>query len=205
MVNAFRAGTIVAVLPALVGWFMVLRRQTFAGHTLAVVGFPGAAGAVLLGVSATYGFFAFGIAAALVIALVPRTSGAAYSEESAVIGTVQAFALGLRVPVRQPVRRLPRRRQRPAVRQLPRHHAEPGARAAGGRRRWRSPCWRSVARPLLFASVDPRVAAARGVPTRLLSIGFLVLLAVAAAEAARSPARCWCSRCSSCRPRRRRR
>ena len=45
MVNAFRAGTAVAVVAAAVGWFMVLRRQTFAGHTLAVVGFPGAAGA----------------------------------------------------------------------------------------------------------------------------------------------------------------
>src|SRR6185369_16789706 len=42
----------------------------------------------------------------------------------------------------------------------------------------------SVARPLLFASLDPAVAAARGVPTRLLSIGFLLLLAVAAGEAA---------------------
>src|SRR5262249_7826069 len=51
MVNAFRAGTIVAVLAGLVGWFMVLRRQSFAGHTLALVGFPGAAGAVLLGAS----------------------------------------------------------------------------------------------------------------------------------------------------------
>jgi zinc/manganese transport system permease protein len=38
------------------------------------------------------------------------------------------------------------------------------------------------ARPLLFASIDPDVAAARGVPTRWLSIGFLVLLGVAAAE-----------------------
>ena len=52
MVNAFRAGTVVAVLAGVVGWFMVLRRQTFAGHTLAVIGFPGAAGAVLIGLSA---------------------------------------------------------------------------------------------------------------------------------------------------------
>ena len=44
MVNAFLAGTIVAVAAAVVGWFMVLRRQTFAGHTLALIGFPGAAG-----------------------------------------------------------------------------------------------------------------------------------------------------------------
>ena len=47
MVNAFRAGTIVAVVAGAMGWFMVLRRQTFAGHTLALVGFPGAAGAIL--------------------------------------------------------------------------------------------------------------------------------------------------------------
>ena len=46
MVNAFRAGTIVAVVAGAIGWFMVLRRQAFAGHTLAVVGFPGAAGAI---------------------------------------------------------------------------------------------------------------------------------------------------------------
>ena len=46
MVNAFRAGTIVAVLAGAIGWYMVLRRQAFAGHTLAVVSFPGAAGAI---------------------------------------------------------------------------------------------------------------------------------------------------------------
>src|ERR1051326_2180204 len=82
MVNAFRAGTLVAVTAALVGWFMVLRRQTFAGHTLALVGFPGAAGAVLLGVSAHLGFYAFCIGAALVIAALPQASRS-FSDESA--------------------------------------------------------------------------------------------------------------------------
>src|SRR3954462_3015265 len=93
MVNAFRAGTIVAVVAALVGWFMVLRAQSYAGHTLSLVGFPGAAGAVWLGASASLGFFAFCTAAALVIAAVPRSTRRGFSEESAVIGTVQAFAL----------------------------------------------------------------------------------------------------------------
>ncbi len=94
MVNALRAGTIVAVIAGAIGWFMVLRRQSFAGHTLAVVSFPGAAAAIWLGVSATAGYFAGSIVAALVIAMVPRSSsGRARSEESAVIGTVQAFAL----------------------------------------------------------------------------------------------------------------
>ena len=54
MVNAFRAGTIVAIVAAVIGWFMVLRRQTFAGHTLSIVAFPGAAGATLIGVSAAW-------------------------------------------------------------------------------------------------------------------------------------------------------
>ena len=52
MLNALRAGTIVAVVSGAIGYFMVLRRQSFVGHTLAVIGFPGAAGATWLGVSA---------------------------------------------------------------------------------------------------------------------------------------------------------
>ena len=39
MVTALRAGTVVAVLAGVVGWVMVLRKESFAGHTLAVVGF----------------------------------------------------------------------------------------------------------------------------------------------------------------------
>jgi zinc/manganese transport system permease protein len=182
MVNAFRAGTIVAVGAAVMGWFMVLRRQTFAGHTLAVVGFPGAAGATLIGVSATYGYFAFCIAAALVIAAIPRAGRGTGGAESALAGTVQAFLLvcgflftalykGLlggvtsmlfgsflgitstQVSVLLVV----------AVAVL-------GALAV-------------IGRPLLFASVDPDVAAGRGVPVRLLSTVFLVLLGAAAAGA----------------------
>jgi zinc/manganese transport system permease protein len=182
MVNAFRAGTIVALIAGAVGWFMVLRRQSFAGHTLAVVSFPGAAGAIWLGISATAGYFAGSIAAALVIAMVPRSSsGRARSEESAVIGTVQAFALAsgvlfvslyggfldsltgllfgtfLGISDSQVVTL--------AVVAV----AVLGLLAL-------------VARPLFFATVDPDVAGARGVPVRVLSVVFLVLLGCAAAE-----------------------
>jgi len=181
MVNALRAGSIVAVVAALIGWFMVVRRQTFAGHTLAVVGFPGAAGATLIGVSATYGAFLFCVVAALVIGALPRAPRVGYSEESAVIGVVQAFALGcgflfvslyagnlngveallfgsfLGITSSQVLALL-------------------GAAVVA------VVALALVARPLLFASIDPDVAAARGVPVRLLSAGFLVLLGVAAAE-----------------------
>jgi zinc/manganese transport system permease protein len=183
MVNAVQAGTIVAILSGLVGWFMVLRRQSFTGHTVAVVGFPGAAGAVLIGVSATYGYFAFAIAAGLLIALVPNAGGRGYSQESAVTGTIQAAALAcgflftslyggflngadallfgsfLGITTGQVQMLL--------------------AVAVGS-----VLVLAVIARPLLFASVDPAVAAARGVPVRVLSVAFLVLLAAAAAEVA---------------------
>jgi zinc/manganese transport system permease protein len=182
MVNALRAGTIVAVVAGAMGWFMVLRRQSFAGHTLAMVSFPGAAGAILVGVSASIGYFGAAIAAALVIALVPRsTSGQAFSQESAVIGTVQAFALacgalfvslyggflnsltGLLFGSFLGISDV-------QVRTL--LAVALAALAALG----------AIARPLLFATVDPDVARARGVPLRLVSTLFLILLGCAAAE-----------------------
>ncbi|HEY5110261.1 MAG TPA: metal ABC transporter permease [Acidimicrobiales bacterium] len=182
MVNAFRAGAVAAVLGAVIGWFMVLRRQSFVGHTLAVVSFPGAAAAIWLGVSATAGYFAGSIAAALVIALVPRTpAGRAGSQESAVIGTVQAFALAsgalfvslyggfldsvtgllfgsfLGVSDDQVVALV----------------AVAGVVLV---------VMAALARPLFFATVDRDVATARGVPERALSVVFLLVLGCTAAE-----------------------
>lgn len=181
MVNAFRAGTIVAITAAVVGWFMVLRRQTFGGHTLATVGFPGAAGAALIGVSVTYGFFAFCIGAALIISAFSH-SGRGYNEESAVIGTVQAFALAtgfLFVALSH--------RNVSAVQALLFGSFIGITNAQVVELLVGSAIVLGVvgfmARPLLFASVDPDVAAARGVPVRALGIVFLVVLGVSAAEA----------------------
>jgi len=181
MVNAFRAGTIVAVIAAAIGWFMVLRRQSFAGHTLAVVGFPGAAAATWLGVATGYGYFGFCVAGALVIAALPqRTGRSATGEQSAVIGTVQAFALacgylfvslykgflsgmtnllfGTIVGVTDTQVLVLLLSAVPCLAVLI-----------------------AIGRPLLFASVDPDLARARGVPVRAVGALFLVLLGVAAA------------------------
>jgi zinc/manganese transport system permease protein len=182
MVNAFRAGTIVAVLAGAIGWFMVLRRQSFAGHTLAVVSFPGAAGAIWLGVSATAGYFTACVAAALVIALVPRpASGQGHSEESAVIGTVQAFALACGVLFVSLyggfLNSLTGLLFGTFLGISDRQVFTLGVVAVvvlvvlG-----------VIARPLFFATVDGAVAQARGLPVRLLSVVFLVLLGCAAAE-----------------------
>src|SRR5207302_10047624 len=93
MINALRAGTIVAVVSGAIGWFMVLRRQTFAGHTLALIGFPGAAGAVLIGLSAQLGFFAFCFAGAIVIGVLGGRGRSRFSIVSAVTGVVQAIVV----------------------------------------------------------------------------------------------------------------
>ena len=66
-----RAETIVAVVVGAIGYLMVLRRQSFAGHTLALIGFPGAAGATWLGLNAAIGYFRFCVAGALIIAVLP--------------------------------------------------------------------------------------------------------------------------------------
>jgi zinc/manganese transport system permease protein len=182
MVNAFRAGTVVAVVAGVIGWFMVLRRQTFAGHTLSVVAFPGAAGATLVGISALFGYFGFCVVAALAIALVPRAGAHGTGEESAVIGTVQAFALacgflfvtlygGLLDGVNSLLFGSFLGITDGQVLTL-------GLVGAGALL-----VVAAIGRPLLFASLDPDVAAAHGVPVRGLSVVFLVVLGVAVAEA----------------------
>ena len=182
VLNAFRAGSVIAVVAATVGWFMVLRRQSFAGHTLALVGFPGAAAAVWLGIGVTIGYFSACVAAALVIAILPAAGRRGYREESAVIGTVQAFALAcgtlfislykgflggttsllfgtfLGISAAQVITL-----------------AIVGVAVLV--------TIAVIGRPLLFASIDPDVAAAHGVPVRALDVTFLLVLGATAAEA----------------------
>jgi zinc/manganese transport system permease protein len=182
MANAFRAGTIAAIVAGAIGWFVVLRRQSFVGHTLSVVAFPGAAGATLVGVSAAWGYFGFSIVAALLIAAIPRTQGHSFSEETAVVGTVQAFALALGFlfvtlyhGVLDEVDSLLFGSFLGITDSQVTTLLVIGAAGLG--------VLAVIARPLLFASIDPDVAAARGVPVRLLSVVFLLVLGLAVAEA----------------------
>jgi zinc/manganese transport system permease protein len=178
MINALLAGSVVAVMAALVGWVMVLRGEAFAGHTLSMMAFPGAAAAALVGIPGAWGYFLFCGAGAGAIARISGSERFSWSEQSAGIGAVQALALALgflfvslyggvlgdlesllfgdllgvsdgQVLVLAIVACV-------ALAALT-----------------------ALARPLLFASVDPGVAAARGVPVRLLSLAFLLLLGLA--------------------------
>ncbi|MYT30408.1 MULTISPECIES: metal ABC transporter permease [unclassified Streptomyces] len=180
MVNAFRAGAIVAVVAAAVGWFVVLRRQTFAAHTVSAVAFPGAAGAVLLGVSAVYGYFTLCVAAALVIAALGWRGGGA--QESALTGTVQAFLLAsgfLFIALYKGLLEGPQTILFGTFLGITSSQVTvlTGVGVAV------LAVLALIGRPLLFASVDPQVAAGRGVPVRALSVAFLVLLGAATAEA----------------------
>ncbi|HVA04500.1 MAG TPA: metal ABC transporter permease [Acidimicrobiales bacterium] len=182
MVNALQAGTVVAVMAAVIGWYMVVRRQSFAGHTIAVVGFPGAAGATLIGVSALYGYFAFCVAAAVLISTVAHSRGRAFSQENAVTGTVQTFLLALGFLFVSLYRGNLNGINSllfgnflgiTTSQVLTLFLVALGALGVLG----------VISRPLLFASIDPDVASARGVPVRAVSLVFLVLLGLAAAEA----------------------
>ena len=180
MVNALEAGTIVAVMAGVTGWFMVLRRQTFAGHTLSVIAFPGAAAASLAGMPLAVGYFGFCGLGALALAGIAG-SRRSLSAESAAIGSLQALALALGflfVNLYHGVLNgvdsllfgtfLGITSGQVAVLLVVATAAVSLVAIA--------------ARPLFFASVDAEVARAGGVPVRLLGFGFLLVLGLSVAE-----------------------
>jgi zinc/manganese transport system permease protein len=183
MQHALLAGTAVALLSGLVGYFVVLRSQVFAGDALSHVAYTGALGALAVGVDLRLGLFAATITVAVVLGLL----GGRGIADDVVIGTTFVWVLGLGVLCLSVVTT---------------HHAEGNSTAsatvlfgsifgvsAGSAHTAAivavglSVLLLTFARPLLFASLDPSVAAARGVPVRLLGPGFLAIVGATAAEA----------------------
>jgi zinc/manganese transport system permease protein len=179
MINALLAGSAVAVLAAVVGWLMVLRHETFAGHTLAVMAFPGASAAALAGVPAAWGYRGFCAAGAGAIGRLPGAGGS-WREESAGTGAVQALALALGFLFVSLYGGVLGDLEGLLFGNLlgvsDGQVIELAGLALVG-----LALLSGIARPLLFASVDPVVAASRGVPVARLSRGFLLLLGVAVA------------------------
>jgi len=93
MLHAFQAGTIVAIVAGLIGYFIVLRRSSFAAHALSHIGFTGAAGAVLIGINPIFGLFLFTMFGGLFMGILGRKA----ESRDIQIGTVLAFMLGLGV------------------------------------------------------------------------------------------------------------
>jgi len=180
MVHALAAGTVVAVMAGVIGWFMVLRRQTFAGHTLSVSAFTGASAAGLAGVPVVLGYFTVcGIGALALAGAAGRRRGLAF--ESSAIGSVQALALALGFLFVSLYNGILNGLDSllfgtflgiTSTQVLVLLAVAAVALAAVA----------LAARPLLFASVDPDVAHAGGVPVRLLGLGFLLVLGLSVAE-----------------------
>ena len=184
MVNALEAGTVVSVMAGIVGWFMVLRRQSFAGHTLSMMAFPGATAALLIGLPASAGYFTFCGASALLLGSSAQSAAPGQrGHESALTGAVQAFGLAcgflflsLNTGVLSSYEDLLFGNFLGITRGQVLLLVVVAALSLA--------FFALVGRPLLYASVDQDVARATGVRVRLLSLTFLLVLGFAVAATA---------------------
>jgi zinc/manganese transport system permease protein len=183
MVHALQAGAIVAVMAAVIGWFMVLRRQTFAGHTLSIVAFPGASAAALAGLPIAAGYYTACAAGAAVLARVSGAGPRSHASESAAVGVVQAAALGLGflfVTLSHNVLGGFEAMLFGTFLGITAGQVLTLALVAAGA----VVLVALAARPLLFASIDQELARAGGVPAGALGFGFLLLLGLTVAATA---------------------
>jgi zinc/manganese transport system permease protein len=183
MQHAYLAGTFIAFSSGLVGYFLVLRGQVFVGDALSHVTFTGALAALAFGVDLRIGLFVTTIAVALLLAGLGERGLA----DDVVIGTTFAWILGLGVFFLALFTTSRSTSNGAAATRVlfgsifglnpdtARLAAIVGA-AIGV-------AMLLIARPLLFASLDPAVAVARGVPVKLLGMVFLGLAGAGAAEA----------------------
>jgi zinc/manganese transport system permease protein len=179
MQNAFAAAGIAAVVSGWVGYFLVLRGQTFAGHALGHIGFAGATGAVLIGIAPIWGLVGFTVAAGVAMGVL----GERISGRDVAIGVVLALALGFGL--------------------LFLHYYTAFATQATallfgnvlavdhstiatllGLALLTLAALTVIMRPLMFVSLQPELAEAKGVPLNFVSIGFLVIVALAVSESA---------------------
>jgi zinc/manganese transport system permease protein len=179
MRNAFAAAGAAAVVSGLVGYFLVLRGQTFAGHALGHIGFAGATGAVLLGIAPVWGLVGFTLAAGIGMGLM----GERLSGRDVAIGVVLALALGFGLLF---------------LHYYTAFAAQATALLFGnvlavdrtmiatliGLGAITLCALAAIMRPLIFASLQPELAEAKGVPVRFVSTAFLAIVALAVSESA---------------------
>ena len=174
MQHAFESGTIVAIVAGVIGYFIILRRSSFAAHALSHIGFAGAAGAVLLGINPLFGLMVFTCGGGFAMA----TLGRKISERDVQIGTVLAFMLGLGV----------------LFINLYSGYATEAYSLLFGEILGVSSTdvlvtliagllllivVACIYRPLLFTSLDEDVAEAKGIPTFWIGVLFMLLVAIA--------------------------
>jgi zinc/manganese transport system permease protein len=186
MRNALVAGSFVGLACGLVGYFVVLRVQVFAGDALSHLAFTGALAAAVLGLDIRAGLFAATIVGGVTLGALGDRARA----DDVVIGSFFAWTLGLGV----------------LFLSIFTTKSSAGNGTAGVRVLFGSIFGLSatdvrtsvtlaivasilllaIARPLLFASLDTAVAAAQGVPVRALGLGFLALVGLVAGQASQA-------------------
>ena len=181
--NAWLAGTAIALASGLIGYFVVLRAEVFAGDALSHVAFTGALAAAAAGIDIRIGLFA----ATILIALLLGALGDRSHADDVTIGVTFAAILGLGVYFLALFSTgsgggnglLGARTLFGSIFGLSATAALIAALIAAGI----IAVLLAIARPLLFASIDPTVAAARGVPVGALGLLLLALLGATTAEA----------------------
>ena len=179
MTNAFAAAGIVAVVSGLTGYFLVMRGQTFAGHALSHIGFAGATGAGLIGLAPLWGLVGFTLAAGIAMGLL----GERISNRDVAIGVVLALALGFGLLFLHYYTSFATQAtallfgnvlavDRATIATLAVLGAVTLAALA------------TIMRPLIFTSLQPELAEAKGVPVRFVSTAFLAVVALAVSACA---------------------
>lgn len=173
MINALIAGTLIAIAAGTIGYFVLLRDQAFATHAIAHIGFPGATLAALLFINPVWGLLVACVGGGLAIGAFGHRKG----DREVVTGTILAFASGLGILF-----------------------ASIGSRQSGmvtnilfGNILAVSQeqlvvfavitvvvliAMVATGRQLMFCSIDPEVAAAKGIPVRALSTVFLICMSL---------------------------
>ncbi len=179
MRNAFAAAGVAAVVSGLVGYFLVLRGQTFAGHALGHIGFAGATGAVLIGVAPVWGLVGFTVAAGIAMGMM----GERISGRDVAIGIVLSLALGFGLLFLHYYTAFATQATALLVgnvlavdRSMIATLIGLGVITLGG--------LAAIMRPLIFASLQPELAEAKGVPLRFVATAFLAIVALAVSESA---------------------
>lgn len=176
--NSIIAGALLGLIGGLIGVFVVMRDLTFAVHGISELSFAGAAFALLIGFNVVIGSILGSLAAALLIGLL----GVKARERSSIIGVLMPFGLGLGVlflalyPGRAANKFGLLTGQIVAV-------DDPQLYWMLGVTVLVITALAIMWRPLMFATVDPEIAAARGVPVRALSPIFMIVLGLTVAMA----------------------
>ena len=174
--NSLIAGLLLGIMGGLIGVFVMTRDMSFAVHGISELSFAGAAIALLVGLNVALGATIGSIVAAIIIAIM----GTRAKDRNSIIAVLMPFGLGIGIL---------------ALALYEGRAANKFGLLTGQIIAVDDPqvVWLIATslvvviallviwRPLSFASLDPEVAEARGVPTKALGIIFILLLALAVA------------------------